>query len=163
MLLVDGDIVEFFASELSCCDTERFSVSRGDPAGQQVWEALACLVAMRLWASRWSEARLRLEVRGDSVAMLSLVVGLRPRGPGLGLIAKELALCAALSPYTPVVASHVPGVANVFCDSLSRLAMDNKRYAIPAALSSVKRADVPLRDDAWWLSLQPPPVPAREG
>ena len=126
-----------------------------------MWEALACLTAVRLWTRRWSEARLRLEVRGDSVSMLSLVVGMRPKSPGLALIGRELALCAAASPYTPVVAAHVPGVANSYCDALSRLSMTDKQYAIPAALSGVRRADVPVRDDSWWLSLKPPPVPVK--
>ena len=87
-------------------DTRRFGVELGDPAGQQLWEALSCLTAVRAWLPRWSESRLRLEVRGDSVSMLALVVALRPKGAGLALIARELALCAAQSPYTPVVGAH---------------------------------------------------------
>ena len=95
--------------------------------------------------------------------MLSLVVALRPKGAGLALIARELALCAAQSPYTPVVGAHAPGVANSFCDALSRIAMPDKRYCVPPALAGCKCVQVPEREDSWWASLSPPPVPISGG
>ena len=70
-------------AHLNCCWTRqiaaRFGFELGDPAGKQVWESLAALVAVRLWKAHWQQRRVCLTVRGDSVEMLTLVVNMRPR------------------------------------------------------------------------------------
>ena len=54
-------------------DFERFGHRRGQAAGQQTWECLAALVALRCWTKFWRNHRVRLTVRGDSVAMLTML------------------------------------------------------------------------------------------
>ena len=60
--------------------------------GQQLWEALSVLVALRLWAPYWNRKRVRLRVRGDNVSSLMMVVKMKSAGEGTGLIAREMAL-----------------------------------------------------------------------
>ena len=91
-LLEDKIIVEYFSSELTSEDTERFGVATCDPAGQQTWESLASLVALRCWAHRWQHKRVTLQIEGDSVAMLTMLLKMRPPSPEMGLIAREVAL-----------------------------------------------------------------------
>ena len=54
-LSVDGVITQYFASQLTELDFARFGFKRGDNKGQQVWEALAVLVAVDLWTNTWAQ------------------------------------------------------------------------------------------------------------
>ena len=82
--------IEYFTSALCSEGVARFGFELGDPAGQQVWESLAALVAVRLWKAHWQQRRVCLTVRGDSVAMLTLVVNMRvPALASFGLFAKN--------------------------------------------------------------------------
>ena len=69
-----ANLVEYLASPLTEADLKRFDLKLGDPAGQQVWESLGALAALRLWAPRWQNRRVRLTVKGDSIAMLTTVL-----------------------------------------------------------------------------------------
>ena len=102
MLEFNDSIVEWFASELSIEDFERFGHRRGQAAGQQTWECLAALVALRCWTKFWRNHRVRLTVRGDSVAMLTMLCKLKPSASQpLGLIAREVALDIAEATFEP--------------------------------------------------------------
>ena len=59
-LILDAKASGFFAAPSKCVrhsaptsghceDVARFNFELGDPAGQQAWESLAALVAVRLW------------------------------------------------------------------------------------------------------------------
>ena len=90
---VQGNIVSFFSSPLSDVDFQILGHTIGEASGQQVWESLSALVALRAWKSYWTKDRTKLLMRGDSVTMLTMVLCLKPsRSPGLGLLARELAL-----------------------------------------------------------------------
>ena len=73
-----GRPIEWFSSRLDENDERVHRASVGGAAGQQTWESLCALVALRLWAGHWRGKRVALRVRGDSVAMLSLLLHLRP-------------------------------------------------------------------------------------
>ena len=62
---------------------------------QQAAEALALLVALREWALHWRDQRVRLSVRTDNIAALTMLGRLQPHSEQLGLIAREVALAAA--------------------------------------------------------------------
>ena len=89
----------------------------GDRAGQQVWESLAALVAVRLWEAHWLRRRVCLTVRGDSVAMLTLVVNMRLHTRQLQIIGQELGMERAEFSFVPVVAQHLPGIVNTMADA----------------------------------------------
>ena len=84
-LSVPLHLVEHFASPLTEADLKRFDLKLGDPAGQQVWETLGVLAALRLWASRWQNRRVSRAVIGESIAMLTTVLHMdRESCPGYG-------------------------------------------------------------------------------
>ena len=60
ILLLGVVIIAFFSDALTLLDTSRFRWDLGDSDGQQTWEALALLVALRLWRHRWHSQRFRV-------------------------------------------------------------------------------------------------------
>ena len=117
----------------------------GESAGQQTWEALAVLVALRAWAHRWQGRRVVLRVRSDSVSALTLVLAAKAKGRGPAIIAREVALDLAEMVYRPDVVSHIPGLANVAADKLSRLAQPGTSASWPTYLSLAECQAVPAR------------------
>ena len=153
ILLINGVCQEFFASALSNLDETLFSQAIGSPDGQQVWESLAALVALRLWRPIWGRHSLTLRVKGDSMTMLSLIVNLRPSTPQLGLIGREIALEYAQAVFVPVLSVHIPGVANVTADKLSRGSQPGYSPIRCAVLADAVHRTVPTRDRSYYLTL----------
>ena len=151
VLSEDNVIEEFFADRLTSEDERRIGQPRGTSEGQQSWEALCALCALRLWAPRWKQRRVKLAVRSDSVSTLVLLVKLKASGPGTSLIAREAALDIAQAIYEPAIVEHIPGVANTLADLLSRLTQS--RSPLPAALASARRRHLPERDGLWWRTV----------
>ena len=58
--------------------------------GQQIWEALAILVAVDIWTNIWAHNRIVLNVKGDNVGALTLLIKMRPDGPNMAIIALHL-------------------------------------------------------------------------
>ena len=152
VLVEAGAITEYFDDLITEDDQQRLRATAGDSTGQQVWEALAVLCALRLWSDRWREKRVQLRVTGDSVSALILVVKMKARGEGTSLIARELALDVAESLYEPSVCTHIPGIANVLADFLSQ-----RRHkaveGLPSPLRSARRRQLPHRNSDWWRTL----------
>jgi hypothetical protein len=123
------------------------------PNGQQVWECLAALVALRLWRPIWGRTSLLLKVRGDSMAMLSLIVNLRPSTPQLGLIGREIALEYAQAVFVPVISEHIPGAANIMADRLSRVSQPGYSHEHCPLLADAVQRSVPTRDRSYYLTL----------
>ena len=71
-------IVSFLSSPLSNVDSQILGHTIGEASGQQVWESLSALVALRAWKSYWTKDRTKLLIRGDSVTMLTMVLCLKP-------------------------------------------------------------------------------------
>ena len=92
----------------------------GSCTGQQLWECLAILVAIDIWANEWSQSRVVLKVRGDNVGALMLLIKMRPSNPKQAIIARELALRLVELSFPPD-AVHTPGIAHVVADELSRI------------------------------------------
>ena len=111
-LAMNNTPVAYFSDELSQFDLELAGAELGSPDGQQVWEALALLVALRLWRSYWIKRGVELHLGSDSVSALSLLIKLRakPKAKGLGRIARELALDFSRCSYRPKWHEHIPGV-----------------------------------------------------
>ena len=59
-LMVDVVIKEFYASPITPTDVPKFDFAIGCNKGQQVWEALAILVAVDLWGEQWQQQRIIL-------------------------------------------------------------------------------------------------------
>ena len=105
-LTEDGTIVSWFSSSLSAVELAALSISLGDCAAQQTVEALAALVALRSWSSRWIGLQPTIRVRNDSISALTIVLKLKTRVKGPGIIARDTALDIAEGCYQPLIAEH---------------------------------------------------------
>ena len=124
---------------------------------QQLWECLAILVAIDIWACQWPQSRVVLKVRGDNVGALTLLIKMRPANAKQAIIARELALRLVELSFPPD-AVHTPGIAHIVADELSRVyapkgtgIVSNK---IHPALEHAKETPTPKRNEAWYRALQ---------
>ena len=134
--LRQGDVLlQYFASPLGPDDFEVLGHSPGCASGQQTWECLAVLVALRLWASVLSEDRVRLHVKSDNMTALYMTASLRStRGTSTAVVSRELALTMAEHSFAPDAVSHTPGISNHAADCLSRKAQPGFSFTLPAEL-----------------------------
>ena len=154
-LRINGVIVEFAFGLLSTDDEKILMTKAGGSEGQQVWEALAVLAALRLWAPYWKEVRSTLMVRSDSVSALILLMKMKTSGAGTGVIAREVALDVAEALYEPHVCEHIPGISNIIADHLPRRdpSSSSSSTPLPTALRLAKRRSFHLRDAMWYRTL----------
>ena len=145
----------YFADPLSDEDVRRFKFKRGDSRGQQTWEALSLLVALRMWAGIWRGKRITLTVKSDSVSALTILLKFKSDGEMPGLIAREIALDVAECIYDPSFVAHIPGKTNVIADALSRM-VERPGQEVPLQLRGATRWSPPPRDDSYYRSLLPP-------
>jgi hypothetical protein len=157
-LLIDHRPVAWYSCPLGVEEAALLSIEIGSSAAQQAVEALAVLIALRLWSHEWRSTGAIIRVRSDSISALVLALKLKTKGKGTSIIAREMALDIARACYAPVIAEHVPGVANVVCDALSRFDQPGKAVTLPALLKDVRRSDVLPRDAAYFTSLLGPPA-----
>ena len=153
VLIVDGRPVAWLADSLHHADLVRFRARVGDSAFNTIWEALAILVALRTWCAYLVRGA-HAELRADSLAALGAVSKLASSAPGLGLIMREIALDEAENMIGFKWLEHVPGVANVWPDALSRMfAPEPGTKVVPEQLLSVPRTAVEPRSRAFWHTL----------
>ena len=91
-LTIDGVLTNYFATDISDEDEQIYGCPRGTSNGQQLWEALAILVAVDIWASQWQQHRIILKVRGDNIGALTLLIKMRPDNAKMAIVARGLAL-----------------------------------------------------------------------
>ena len=155
VLEVNGKIVSYFADSITQLDRSILGLSsQPSSADQQALEALAALVALREWAKMWLQSRVRLCVQGDNTPTLAMVTKMQPHSQQLGVIAREMALDIAAASYSPDVAVHIPGVANVVADCLSRIHAPDKK-SLPFSLRDIPESKVANRNRSWWRALPP--------
>ena len=152
-LMRGTSIVAWYATAIGDFEAVLMKHEIGSHCGQQVWEAMNLLIALRTWKCHWSRVRVKLEVRADNVAALTLVASLRGRGFALNLIARELALDLGDGSFRPDVCSHSPGAASKIADALSLKVQPGARFEVPALLHNVKAVVVPMRIAEFFLSL----------
>ena len=158
VLLYNRAIIAYFSSALDKEDEEMAGVKIGDPSGQQVWEALALLQALKLWAKHWKREGLDLMVSSDSVTALSVMISLRqrPGSKGLATVVKEMALEFSRSSYRPRWHQHIPGIANDVADRLSRRFQPGVQFRLPSVLKLAKEDKVSSRVPSFYTCLSAP-------
>jgi len=157
VLELNGDIVAWFSSDITPGDKQVLSIGdQPNSSDQQVLEALALLVALREWSVHWRDRRVQLSVKSDNVAALTMVCKMQPHSERMAIIARELALDIGMSSVSPDDAVHIPGIANVAADILSRLNQPGKVTPIPAYLTADLRWDCQPRPPGWYRALPPP-------
>eukprot|EP00971_Amphidinium_carterae_P335727 6471723-Amphidinium_carterae.1 len=139
-----------FSSELSSFDETHFGHRIGDAAGQQTWECLAVLVAIRHWHDEISNPSHRWALISDSIAALMMMRSLSSRGEGPAAIAREIALDLGLMSWQPELIQHKPGLLNCIPDALSRLYQPGKASGCQAALPSLKMEHTELRTSSFY-------------
>ena len=154
-LQIEGRFVEFFAIRISQLDQDFLETPAGDSRGQQVWEALTGLIALRQWQQHWQHQHAVLQVRNDNTGVLTLFATLKASSSALALIAREFALDLGKATRRPLLIQHIPGVTNQACDSLSRINDPSCKFKLPAILTGAKAVMPPKREAAWWKSLPP--------
>ena len=153
--IIDGIIIGYFMDSVNPDDLTRLGVVDAEK-GQQCWEALSILVALRIWHQLWAEGRLTLAVKSDNMTALTLVNTLKAKGGGLRIIACEMALTMSRASFEPDLTIHTPGVCNDVADTLSRRfdPARSDRWQLPRALEHAQACTPPVRDDGWWEYLQ---------
>ena len=146
VLFKDHRPIAWYACKLSQHDLRRFRAKVGESGFTTTWEALALLVAFRVWLP---SAKGLARVRSDSLGALRAMVKLASRSPALNLVAREMALDAVLGLYSIGLATHIPGVSNVLPDHLSRLWAPDA-HVFPQELANVPETLVPPRDTSFW-------------
>lgn len=152
-LQVNGEFKEFFAIRISEQDQKTLATPAGTSEGQQVWECLTGLIALRVWAKYWQGCRAKLQIRSDNIGALTLLTTLRGRTKAMSIIAREYALDHGQAQWRPDLATHIPGLTNTVCDVLSRRYDPNNVFTLPKLLSKAKAIVPPHRDDSWWKTL----------
>ena len=153
VFLSDGVPSRWFADKISNGYLCRFGASVGDPAFNILWEALAILVALRLWRKPNHQGA-SIEIRSDSLRFpLSFIKG-SSKNPHIQITLRELALDEAYMIRPINILTHIPGVSNILPDHLSRVYAPTP-HAIPNSLSSVSRDFPPRRNRNVYKSLQP--------
>ena len=120
VLYVEGQAAEYLYDRIREQDEVQLGYKAGANLGQQAWEALAILAAVREWRSVWRHGRIALAIRSDNVGALTAVAKLTAGSPAMGLCARELALEVAEGSFAPDILEHISGVSNVIPDHLSR-------------------------------------------
>jgi hypothetical protein len=152
---VNNRVIKYFSVPISSEDESILSTPRGSSEGQQVWESLVVLIAVRLWLEYIQAHRVSLQVRGDNVGALMLLIKMRPRTPTLAIIARELALSLAFMAFPPKV-MHTPGIAHKLADHLSRTYSASGAQVVTIthhALEHAVRDTVPTRGVSWYRTL----------
>ena len=154
-LKINGVIQEFAFGDITQRDQDVLQVAAGGSEGQQVWEALIILSALRLWRAFWRERRVSLLVRSDSVSALILVIKCKTSGYGTSVIARETALDIADALYAPNIAKHMIGITNLMADYLSQM-QQHQDDQVPGELRNAVRRELPERDATWWRTVKCP-------
>ena len=153
-LTIDGHITAYFSDAITEEDARVLQRDIGSHEAQQAFEALALLVAFRLWRKELSSSRTVIAVRTDNVGALTMVAALKGSGHALNLIARELALDLSEYTYFPHVITHLPGISNVIADALSRRFDPSKQpFVVPCALQHLRPTVAPPRPLSWWRVL----------
>ena len=153
-LSLNGNIVRYFAAALTDDDATIYGHALGHSDGQQTWEALAILVAARIWEDAFNNRRVSVRVRGDNVGALTLVVKMRPSSVQQAIVSRELALVTSKAAFLQDVL-HTPGIAHKLADQLSRI-FDPKAATTceHPALANATRTAVPSRNRNWCRALE---------
>eukprot|EP00435_Cladocopium_sp_Y103_P033053 s1409_g8.t1 len=152
-LQLDGSTVEYFSIQISSDDEQVLETKSGTHEGQQVWEALAGLIALRQWTKHWFGQRARLQIRSDNVGALTMLTKLKGGSRQLSLLAREYALDLGQAQWKPDLVTHIPGVTNTVCDMLSRKWAPSTTFKLPESLKCATEVQPPPRSQSWWRTL----------
>ena len=106
VLCINGVPVTYFTSPLDANDERIHGQTIGDSVGQQAWECLVVLVALKAWYSTWIAKRANITIKGDNISALAMASRMK-LGPTASFIGKELSLLYFEAQFEPEVV-HIP-------------------------------------------------------
>ena len=152
-LSVDAVPTAFFSDIITDMDCAMLLVEKNiGSKGQQAFEALGLLAAIRLWLPSFREERITVYLRSDNLSALEMVAKMQPKSKALGVVARELALDLSSASYALDFAQHVAGITNGIADSLSRKNQPGKSYELHHLLKDAREDAPQPRDINWWKS-----------
>ena len=119
-LVINGALVAAFASRVTTEDAEILGFEKGSSSSQGIVEALAIVVALRLWRKKIPQGLLELRIQSDSIVALAMSEKLAASSPGLNFLGAELGVVMEELLVEQFKTCHVPGPANTVADYLSR-------------------------------------------
>ena len=120
ILVLNGELFRYFKSEITSLNLSKCRATVGESAWNTVWEALALLIAFRLWLPLFP-INVVVRCKSDSRAALGAILKLSTASRSLQPIVREIALDMAQGVYNVQLFQHIPGFTNVLPDALSRL------------------------------------------
>ena len=148
VLLDHNRPIAYFFDAIHEVDLRRFEAQRGASGFNTLWEALAVLVALRLWAHLLDHST-SIHIKSDNLAVISSTQKRKARNSKLSAILREIALDEVRARGLSVDFSHIFGVANQWPDALSRV-FSPSPPTFPVELANVKRTTVPWRDSSFY-------------
>ena len=144
-----GVPIGYFGDKIQTMDLRKFGAARGDSKFNTLWEALAVLVALKIWHKVLDEST-AFKFKTDNVGVMFAHSSKRSRDPKINVILREIALIETAVPGLVISAVHSFGVANTWPDALSRLEAPSP-CIVPAELALVKRFTPVQRDSQFWM------------
>ena len=144
-------LVSYFASALTKHDQRIHRKRIGSARGQQTWECLAYLVALRAWQEFWLGRKFSVAIRSHNLG--ALFMGAQMRSTASPVISKEVALLYGEGSFEPRVFQHLPGIANVVADVLSRMAEPGNVAELPDEVVGIAPVVVPVRTKSYYRTL----------
>ena len=144
ILLINNQAIRAMASPVTQQDADTLKFTHGDSTGQGILEALAILVAIKLWRNELGSCRVELQIQSDSMIALALSQKMANSSASLNFIGAEMAIVCEAAAIERLLPTHVPGVANQGPDYLSRPSVWNQEGK-PSALKGLKVQTPPER------------------
>ena len=119
-LVINGQLIDVLHSKVTEADAKDLGFELGASSSQGIVEALALVVALDKWGGKLHNFNVELQVQSDSVTALSVARKLSSAGPALNCLGATLAILLEKYGVEQVKLQHIPGVANVVADYLSR-------------------------------------------
>ena len=157
VLVRDGKPIQYWHCTWPDSLCRRFGAAVGLPKWQTLWEYIAALVCLLVWADDFAVGQC-LTLMGDNIGALTGAAHFRGRRE-LNAVTREISWRKAAFQWSYVVA-HLPSEANDWADSLSRLAAVPPK-PFPQALRAAQAVPPPALDVIWrtWVADCPPPAP----
>ena len=142
--------VQYWADCITAQDEIVWRAERNVSKHMALWELLAIVVSVRVWAPFLRGDLAEIRVQADSLAALGAAVKLTSPVPVLNELAMELALALESIGAEVTLGEHIRGILNVEADALSRW---YEGAELPARLRCVPRTLAPARHEAWYKAL----------
>ena len=113
---VNGKAIAYFSETVSRDDKFLLELKRGEPESQQVFEAIALLIAVRLWLPFWKSKRFPLSIRNVNIGALTICSSLKGKSGPMNAVARGFSLDIAEGSFEPMLVQHLPGVSNTVAD-----------------------------------------------